>query len=215
MVLVHPFRDVRTSAYLFVLAFLHTCKMATPIPGINIRKKRWLVPLVMILISRKLKSFQQMSVTSVQPLSRVWLFATPWIAAYQASLSITNSWNLPKPMSIKSMMAPIISSSVVPFSSWPQSLPVSGSFQMSQLFSWGGHWSFSFNISPSSEHPGLISFKMNWLDLSRCTINFYHPSWSQARETGKFNCSVRDLGLTRLAWINFMSMGILLPGVAY
>ena len=138
MVLVHPFRDVRTSAYLFVLAFLHTCKMATPILGINIRKKMWLVPLVMILISRKLKSFQQMSVTSVQPLSLVRLFATPWIAAYQASLSITNSWNLPKPMSIKSVTAPTISSSVIPFSSCPQSLPASGSFQMSQLFSWGG-----------------------------------------------------------------------------
>ena len=59
---------------------------------------------------------------------------------------------------------PAISSSVVPFSSCPQSLPASGSFQMSQLFASGGQ-SFSFNISPSSEHPGLISFRMDWLDL--------------------------------------------------
>ena len=62
---------------------------------------------------------------------------------------------------------PTISSSIVPFSSWLQSFPASGSFQMSQLFTSGGQTicSFSFNISPSSEHPGLISFRMNWLVL--------------------------------------------------
>ena len=61
---------------------------------------------------------------------------------------------------------PAISSSVIPFSSCPQSFRASGSFPMSQLFAWGGQsWSFSFSISPSSEHPGLISFRMDWLDL--------------------------------------------------
>ena len=62
---------------------------------------------------------------------------------------------------------PAISSSVVPFSSCPQSLPASESFPMSQLFAWGGEsiWSFSFSISPSKEHPGLISFRMDWLDF--------------------------------------------------
>ena len=64
---------------------------------------------------------------------------------------------------------PAISSSVIPFSSCPQSLPASGSFPMSQLFPSGGQsigdWSFSFSISPSNEHPGLISFMMDWLDL--------------------------------------------------
>jgi len=59
---------------------------------------------------------------------------------------------------------PAISSSVVPFSSCPQSLPASESFPMSQLFAWGGQ-SFSFSITPSKEHPGLISFRMDWLDL--------------------------------------------------
>ena len=61
---------------------------------------------------------------------------------------------------------PTISSSVVPFS-YPQSFRASGSFQMSQLFAsvWPKYWSFSFSISPSSEHPGLISFRMDWLDL--------------------------------------------------
>ena len=61
---------------------------------------------------------------------------------------------------------PTISSSVIPFSSCPQSFPESGSFQMSQPFTWGGQsWSFSFNISPSNEHLGLIFFRMDWLDL--------------------------------------------------
>ena len=62
---------------------------------------------------------------------------------------------------------PTISSSVVPLSFYPQSLPASGSFQMSQLFESGGpeYWSFSFNISPSNEHSGLISFRIDWLDL--------------------------------------------------
>ena len=62
---------------------------------------------------------------------------------------------------------PAISSSVTPFSSCPQSLPASGSFLMSQLFAWGGQSTgvSAFSISPSNEHPGLISFRMDWLDL--------------------------------------------------
>ena len=60
---------------------------------------------------------------------------------------------------------PAISSSVVPFSSCSQSLPASESFPMSQLFAWPKYWSFSFSIIPSKEHPGLISFRMDWLDL--------------------------------------------------
>ena len=75
---------------------------------------------------------------SVQSLSRVRLFVTPWMAARQASLSITNSRSPPKPMSIESVMHPTISSSVVPFSSCPQSFPVSGSFPVSQLLASGG-----------------------------------------------------------------------------
>ena len=83
----------------------------------------------------------------VQSLSRVWLFATPWIAAPQASLPITNSRNLLKPMSLESAMTSAISSSVVPFSSCPQSLPASGSFPISQLFPWGGQ---SVGVSASA-----------------------------------------------------------------
>ena len=63
---------------------------------------------------------------------------------------------------------PAVSSSVIPFSSCPQSLPASRSSPMSQLFTWGGQsigGSFSFSVSPSNEHPGLISFRMDWLKL--------------------------------------------------
>ena len=99
--------------------------------------------------------------SSVQSLSCVRLFVTPWIAARQASLSITNSRSLPKLMSIESVMPSNYSSSVVPFSSHHQSFPewVSSSHQV------GKYWSFSFSISPFSEHSGLISFRMDWLDL--------------------------------------------------
>ena len=73
----------------------------------------------------------------------------------------------PNPCPLSRWCHPTISSSVVPFSSCPQSFLASGSFQMSQLFASGGQsiGSFSFNISPSNEHPGLISFRMDWLDL--------------------------------------------------
>ena len=75
--------------------------------------------------------------SSVQSLSHVQLFATPWTTARQASLSITNSWSLPKLMAIESVMHPTISSSVVPFSCL-QSFPASGSFSMGQFFASGG-----------------------------------------------------------------------------
>ena len=105
------------------------------------------------------------SASSVQLLSCVRLFETPWTAARQASLSFTNSWSLLRLMSIKSVKPPTISSSVVPFSSCLQSFPASGSFQMSQFFTSGGQSiGFCFSISPSNEYSGLISFRMDWLD---------------------------------------------------
>ena len=76
-------------------------------------------------------------IPSVQSLSRVWLFLTPWTAACQASLFITNSWSLPKLMCTE-WCHPMISSSVVPYSSWLESFPASGSFPMSQFFLSGG-----------------------------------------------------------------------------
>ena len=94
-------------------------------------------------------------------LSRVRLSVTPWTAARQSSLSITNSRSL-----LKLMSHPTISSSVFPFSAHIQYFPALGSFQMSQLrIRWPKYWSFSFNINPSNEHPGLVSFRRDWLDL--------------------------------------------------
>ena len=97
--------------------------------------------------------------SSVQSLSRVQLFVTPWIAARQASLCITNSQSSPKPMSIKSVMPSHPLSSPSPPA---LSFPTSGAFQMSQLFTSGGQ---NIGVSASNEHPGLISFRMDWLDL--------------------------------------------------
>ena len=105
--------------------------------------------------------------SSVQSLSRVQLFATPWITARQASLSITTSRSPPKPMSIKALMPSnhlIICHLLLLL---PSILPRIRVFSnVSALcIRWPKYWSFSFNISPSSEHPGLISFRMDWLDL--------------------------------------------------
>ena len=105
--------------------------------------------------------------TSVQLLSRVWLFATPWIAARQASLSITNSWSLPKLMSIKSVMPSshlILCRPLLLLPPIPPSIRVFSN-ESNLRMRWPKYWSFSFSISPSNEHPGLISFRMDWLDL--------------------------------------------------
>ena len=94
--------------------------------------------------------------------------ATPWIAARQASLSITNPGVHSDLLPSSQWCHPAISSSIVLFSSYPQFFPTSEYFQVSQLFASGGQSigvSINFNISPSNEHPGLISFRMDWLDL--------------------------------------------------
>ena len=106
-------------------------------------------------------------VSSVQLLSRVWLFVTPWTAAHQASLSITNSGNLPKPMSIELVMPSNHLILCHPLLLLPSIFPSIRvfSYESALLIRWPNYWSFSFNISPSSEHPVLISFRMDWLDL--------------------------------------------------
>ena len=111
--------------------------------------------------------------SSVQSLSRVRLFATPWTAARQASLSITNSWSSLKPMSIEldaiQPSHPLLSPS-------PPALNLSQhqgllmflillTLQSVLPMRWPKYWSISFNISPFSDHSGLISFRMDWLDL--------------------------------------------------
>ena len=108
-----------------------------------------------------------LSFSSVQSLSRVRLFVTPWITARQASLSITNSRSLLKLMLIDLVMPsshrilchpllllPLIPPSIRAFSN-----------ESALHIRWPKYWSFNFSISPSNEHPGLISFRMAWLDL--------------------------------------------------
>ena len=92
---------------------------------------------------------------------------TPWTAARLASLSITNSWSPPKPMSIESMMPSNHLILCHPLLLLLSILPSIRVFSNESALGirWPKYWSFSFNISPSNEHPGLISFRMDWLDL--------------------------------------------------
>ena len=105
--------------------------------------------------------------SSMQSFSHVWLFATPWTAAHQASLSITNSRSLLKLMSIESVMP----SNHLIFCR-PLFLPPSIFTSIKVFYNesilcirWPKYWSFSFSISPSNKYSGLISFRMDWLDL--------------------------------------------------
>ena len=104
---------------------------------------------------------------SVQSLSRVWLFATPWTAAWQASLSITNFRSLLKLMSIESMMPSnhliLCSSLLLPPSTFTSIRVFCNEWAIG--IRWPKYQSLSFNISPSKEHLVLISFRMDWLDL--------------------------------------------------
>ena len=106
----------------------------------------------------------QIQFSSVQSLSRVQLFATSWITAHQASLSINNSRSLPNSCASSRWCHAAISSSVVPFSSCPQSLPASGSFPVSQLFAWGGQ-STGVSASASVLPMQLHSTKITWFVL--------------------------------------------------
>ena len=104
--------------------------------------------------------------SSVQPLSRVQLFATPWIAARQASLSITNYWSSLKLMSIELVMpsSHLILCRPLLLPPIPPSIRVFSN-ESTFCMRWPKYWSFSFSIIPSKEIPGLISFRMDWLDL--------------------------------------------------
>ena len=125
----------------------------------------WDYPVALSSITYNFISHIQFS--AVQSLSHVWLSATPWTAACQASLSITNSQSLLKPMHIELVMP---SSHLI---LCPPTFLTPSVFPSIRVFSNESalpimrpkYWSFSFNISPSNEHSGLISFRMDWLDL--------------------------------------------------
>ena len=107
------------------------------------------------------------TLSSVQLLSHVRLFVTPWIAARQASLSITNSQSSLKLTSIESLMPSshlILCCPLLLLPPIPPSIRVFSN-ESTLRIRWPKYWSFSFSISPSNEHPGLVSFRMDWLDL--------------------------------------------------
>ena len=105
--------------------------------------------------------------SSVQSLSRVRLFVTPWTSALQASLSITNSWNLLRLMSIESVMPSNHLILCHPLFFLPSIFPSIRVFSNEPVLHirWPKYWSFSFSISPSHEYSGLMSFRIDWLDL--------------------------------------------------
>ena len=111
-------------------------------------------------------SFYWVVSQSVQLLSRVWLFATPWSAARQASLSIINSWSLLKLMSIELVMPSNHLTLCCPLLLLPSIFPRLRVFSNKSILPirWPKYWSFSFSISPSNEYSGLVSFRMDWLD---------------------------------------------------
>ena len=112
--------------------------------------------------------FSEFQFSLVQSLSHVWLFATPWTAACQASLSITNSWSLPKLMCIESVMPSNHFILCHPLLLLPSIFPTKRVFSNESLLCirWPKYWSFSFSISPSNEYSGLISLRMDWFDLA-------------------------------------------------
>ena len=128
---------------------------------------RWSTPKSDWFYSLQPKMEKLYQFSSVQSLSRVGLFATPWIAACQASLSITNTWSSPKLMSIELVMPSshlILCHHLLLLSPIPPNIRVFSN-ESTLHMNWPKYWSFSFSISPSKENPGLISFRMDRLDL--------------------------------------------------
>ena len=118
--------------------------------------------------------------SSVQSLSRLRLFSTPWTAVHQASLFITNSRNLLKLMSIKSVMP---SNHLIHLLLLPSIFPSIRVFSKESVLHirWPEYWSFSFSTSPSNEYSGLISFSMDWFDL----LLFIHPIYNSLHMSAK------------------------------
>ena len=142
---------------------------------------------------RKTKSMASGPIRSDQWLSHVQLFATPWIAACQASLSITNSRSSHKLMSIESMMPSshlILCRPLLLLPPIPPSIRVFSN-ESTLRMRWPKYWSFSFSVIPCKEHPGLISFRMDWLDVLAVQGTFksllqYHSSKASILQSSAF-----------------------------
>ena len=155
--------------------------------------------------------------SSVQLLSRVWLFVTPWTAARQASLSITNSGSLLKLMSTKSVMLSNYLILCGPLLLPPSIFPSIRVFTDESVLHirWPKYWSFSFSISPSIEYSGMISFRMDWLDLlavqgtlksllqhhsSKASI-FWHSAFFMVQLSHPYMTSRKTRALTRWTFV--------------
>ena len=134
---------------------------------LNLRRFYWQVVMISIVLINDFSEWNKNVISSVQSLSRVRLFANPWIAARQASLSITNSRSSLRLMSIELVMPSshlVLCRLLILLPLIPPSIRVFSN-ESTLRMRWPKYWSFSFSISPSNEHPGLISFRMGWLDL--------------------------------------------------
>ena len=133
----------------------------------SIKKNWYTLPIHKNLISLSAERF---SLSSVQTLSCIRLFATPWTAAHQAFLPITNSQSLLKLISSESVMPSNHLTLCNPLLPSPSIFPSIRVFSNESVLCirWSKHWSFSFSIGPSTEYSGLISFRMDWLDLLAC-----------------------------------------------
>ena len=131
-------------------------------------------------------------VVAVQSFSRFWLFVTPWTVASQVSLSFTVSWSLLKLMSIESVM--VFNHLIVccPLLLLPSVFPSIRVFSNKSALHirWTKYWSFRFNISPSKEYSGLISFRMDWLDLLAIHGTLKSPNSSPAPQFRSINSLV-------------------------
>ena len=140
---------------------------------------------------RDIRHNSSVQFSSVQSLSHVWLFATPWTAACRASWSITNSRSPPKPMNIKLVMPSNHLILCCPLLLLPAFFPSIMVFsnESALLIRWPKYWSFNFNISPSNEHPGLISFRMDWLDLLAIQGTLKSLFQHHSSKASNFQCS--------------------------
>ena len=141
--------------------------------------------------------------SSVQLLSRVWLFANPWIAAHQASLSITNSQNLLKLMSIELVMPSNHLTLCRPLLLPPSIFPSIRVFSNELVLHirWPKYWSFSFSISPPNKYSGLISFSMDWFDLLAVqgtlkSLQHHSSKASVLQRSGLFIVQLSDPNIT-------------------
>ena len=162
----------------------------------------------------KTNSKKTFSKGSVQLPSHVRLFATSWTAARQASLSITSSRSLPKLMSIESGMPSNHLILCRPLLLLPSIFPSIRVFsnESALLIRWAKNWSFSFNISPSNEHPGPISFRMDWLDLLAVQGPVKSLLWHHSSKASSFVLNQTDLNLSGIkiynkAWQIFYANG--------